>query len=49
MDTEKKYAGREETNESVENQFDKISIVSFELIDEYVMEGCSAIDENTNK
>jgi hypothetical protein len=49
MNIEKKYASREETNESVKNQSDKLSIVSFELVDEYVMEGCSAIDENTNK
>jgi hypothetical protein len=39
----------EQTNESVENEFDKMSVVSFEIVEEDVMEGGSASDGNTNK
>jgi hypothetical protein len=47
-DAKKEHAGREETNESVENEFDKMSVVSFEIVEEDVMEGGSASDGNTN-
>jgi hypothetical protein len=48
-DAKKEQAGREETNESVENEFDKMSVVSFEKVEEDVMEGGSARGGNTNK
>jgi hypothetical protein len=41
-DAKQEQAGREETNKSVENEFDKMSVVSFEIVEEDVMEGGSA-------
>jgi hypothetical protein len=38
-----------ETNESVEYEFDKMSVVRFEIVEEDVMEWGSASDGNTNK
>jgi hypothetical protein len=49
QDAKKEHTGREETNESVENEFDKMSVVSFEIVEEDLMEGGSARDGNTNK
>jgi hypothetical protein len=48
-DAKKEHAGREETNESVENEFDKMSVFSFEIVEEDVMVGRSASVGNTNK
>jgi hypothetical protein len=48
-DAKTEHAGREVTNESVENEFYKMSVVSFEILEEDVMEGGSASDGNTNK
>jgi hypothetical protein len=48
-DAKKEHAGREQTNESVENEFHTMSVVSFEIVEEDVMEGGSASDGNTNK
>jgi hypothetical protein len=48
LDTKKEHAGREETHESVENEFDKVSVVSFGIVEEDMMEGGSARDGNTN-
>jgi hypothetical protein len=48
QDAKKEHAGREETNKSVENEFDKMNVVSFEIVEEDVMEGGSARDGNTN-
>jgi hypothetical protein len=48
-DAKKEQAGREKTNESLENEFDKMSVVSFEIVEEDVMEGGSARGGNTNK
>jgi hypothetical protein len=47
-DAKQEQTGREETNKSVENEFDKMSVVSFEIVEQDVMEGCSARDGNTN-
>jgi hypothetical protein len=49
QDAKKEQAGREETNGSVENEFDKMSVVSFEVVVEDVMEGGSARGGNTYK
>jgi hypothetical protein len=48
-DAKKEHTAREQTNESVENECDKMSVVSFEIVEEDVMEGGSARDGNTNK
>jgi hypothetical protein len=48
-DAKQEHTGRQETNESVENTFDKMSVVSFKIVEEDVMEGSSASDGNTNK
>jgi hypothetical protein len=48
-EAKKKHAGSEKTNGSVENKFDKICVVSFEIVKEDMMERGSARDGNTNK
>jgi hypothetical protein len=48
-DSKKEQAGKEETNKLVENEFEKMSVVSFEIVEEDFMEGGSARDRNSNK
>jgi hypothetical protein len=48
-DVNKEETDREKTNELVEHEFDKLSIVSLEIVEEDMMEWGSVSDGNTNK